>query len=183
MVGPAALSSSIAWVSERESAAELDRLLIPWVGHFNVYHEVRGKLLQPKLLQEKLNLRIDRILVPRRPAIDAGWGHGAVGIEIKKPGIPLGPAIAQSIDYCRSAWFVQGVWLLLSCVFLWPVEKQSGPLASLLTDTRVGTVDWHRGNGLRFALGEEVVLRLGTYGQPDVFLTTDRHSGRRVGSR
>lgn len=185
MTQPVALSqlASDHWGTERDSAAEIDRLLTRWSAYFAVYREVQGRLLQPRVLQGRIDVRIDRVLVPKQPAVDGGWAHGAVGIELKRSDVPLGPAIAQAIDYSRSAWRIRGVWLLLDAVFLWPVEKQMGPLASLMVDNRVGSLDWHRGNGLRFALGEEVILRLGIHDDAAAFICTDRGSGRHVGSR
>lgn len=171
--------TSGSWMTEAASAAELDARLAR-MGLFRVYSEVRGELLQPRHGQHEKTVRIDRILVPRASLLALGWRLGAIGIEVKRSGIHLGPPLAQAMDYTRAAWSLRGVHIMLGAVFLWPMDKVHGPVASLMVHNRVGSASVD-GQSIHLRLGEENVLRLqwGT-DEPDVG-TID--SGHKVGSR
>lgn len=168
-----------SWSTEEESARAFD-LLISELGMFRVFHEVTGTLTQPRAGQRERSLRIDRVLVPLATLRDRGWKHGAVGVEIKKSGISIGPPLAQALDYVRGSWQIGGLWLQLGAVFLWPTAKQSGPIASLMIHSRVGTAGFGGSDHLKLAMGEEVLIANSAYGGIRIGTT---ESGRGAGSR
>lgn len=167
--------------SEAAQADVLDAL-IARSGLFTSYAEVPGTLIQPRPGQVDKGMRIDRILVPTQQLVDAGWSHGVIGVETKPAGAKLGPALAQAMDYTRSAFTLPGggFQVVPSWVFLFPFPKQHGPLASLMAQQRVGLVLTDRWTLLRFVCGEATVLRVGTDGTVRVGLNTlGRKAGRR----
>lgn len=170
------------WATEVESAAALDRRLAAH-GLWTVYREVAGVLLQPRSLQIDKGVRIDRVLIPNERLAAAGWRHGAIGIEIKRSGEQLGPPLAQAMDYTRAAWTLKearGLSVLLGAVFLWPMPKQYGPLASVMVHNRIGSASFSSWTSLHLQLGEEAILRIDHAG---VFELGSINSGRKVGSR
>lgn len=124
---------------------------------FRIYREVRGEYIQPLIGTEEKTSRIDRILVPLGPAIQAGWKEGAIGVEIKsseKTKTKFGPVIAQAIDYQRCAFRltegVPGLLVMPTWIFIFPLESVAGPLASVLIQNRVGTCSFTGADTLRF---------------------------------
>lgn len=169
-----------SWTTEEQSASAFDRY-VDAVGLFRMYREVVGTLIQPRPGQRDRSMRIDRILVPGADLAQRGWTHGAIGVELKRSGISIGPPLAQAMDYVRGSWSLNGVWIQLNAVFLWPMHKQSGPLASLMVHNRVGSVSHSGSDWIKFALGEEVLLANNAYS--GVRVGNDARSGRQVGSR
>ena len=166
--------------TEAASAAALDDLLHR-TGLFRVHSEVRGTLLQPRPSQVDRGVRIDRILIPEQRLLDLGWKHGLVGIEIKRSGVKIGPPIAQAMDYTRAVWSLPyGFRVILDWVFVWPEDKQHGPLASLMAQNRVGTVTSTAWTLLQFNSGEQTLLHVSRDGTIRVGAGA---SGTRVGSR
>lgn len=148
--------------TEIEACMDLDRLLED-CGMFTVYREVPGHQMQPRAGQDVKGLRIDRILVPNRAAIDEGWTLGVLGIEVKRDDAHAGKAISQAIDYSRSVWDIGrgGVLVHSPMVFLWPFYKVSGALASVMSQQRIGTAEPIRWTGgIKLACGESVVADL-----------------------
>lgn len=148
------------------------------------YGETRNLLTQPKLCQELKTPRIDRLLIPKLSLIRLGWDHGAIGIECKKSGDKIGRPIAQMLDYNRATWHVRnhpGVWFMLQGVFLWPLEKTSGPLASILSQHRVGSAESTPYSTLRLCTGEHTVLDVRIDGTVRIGDWTS--GGRKTGSR
>jgi hypothetical protein len=167
-----------SWATEAESASDLDRRLTT-AGMFVVHREVAGTLTQPRVGQRDRALRIDRILTPGPELRERGWTHGAVGIEIKRSRVNIGPPLAQAMDYVRGSWNVRGIWIQLAAVFLWPCEKQSGPLASLMVHNRIGSASGTGYAGVKLCFGEEVIYSDDTQG-----VRLGRiDSGHMVGSR
>jgi len=153
------------WQTEAESVAAFDRL-IDEIGLFMIYREIRGMYLQPKLGQELKTPRIDRVLVPRPSLIDQGWTHGPIGIECKRSDENIGRPLAQLLDYSRATWLIEptkGIWVMLPWVFLWPMPKTSGVLASLLAQHRIGSAEPHY-SGLKLASGGSVLGQFTKYG-------------------
>lgn len=117
---------------------------------FRVHTEVWGELIQPRFGCEteasggKGNrLRIDRILLPMQPAIDAGWTGGAIGVEGKKSGAKIGRVISQALDYSRCVFELKNshILVMLRWVFLWPLESEPvGDLGSVMAQNRIGWV-------------------------------------------
>lgn len=167
--------------TESASAAALDSALA-LVDLFNVYPEVPGTLIQPRPGQVDKSVRIDRILVPNQRLLDLGWRHGIIGIEVKRSGIKIGPPVAQAMDYTRASWTLPGsrFQVILSWVFLWPEDKQHGPLASILAQNRVGTASGNQWTALQLNSGEHNLLRVSTDGT--VRIGTGAN-GTKVGSR
>jgi hypothetical protein len=166
------------WLTELESASALDERLAAcqlFVG----YEEIAGVLVAPRPDQVNKTVRIDRVLLPTRRLREAGWGLGAIGIEIKRSGEKIGPPLAQAMDYVRAAWRVDGLWIQLGAVFVWPIDKQYGPLTSVLTHNRVGTAEYSPYRLLRLRL-DQVVLDVT---DPFVFRVAEYGSGTKVGAR
>lgn len=170
------------YATEVESAAALD-LILDQVNLFTIYREVRGTLLQPRPGQVDKSVRIDRVLLPTERLLALGWPHGIVGVEIKKDeATTLGPAIAQAMDYTRSV-FTLAPWnyqVILGFVFLWPMPKQSGPMASVCAQNRIGSVSATGWDPLQFKSGEQNVLRVHRDGQVSIGIGSN---GNKVGSR
>ena len=128
-------------------------------------------------------MRIDRILIPNERLYAAGWRHGAIGIEIKRSGEKLGPPLAQAMDYTRAAWTIRearGISVFLSMVFIWPMPKQYGPLASVLVHNRIGSASFSQWTSLYLQFGDETILHIDVPGE---FRLGNGNSGRKVGSR
>ena len=169
------------WDTEIESCAALDDVLHE-VGLWRIYSEVPGTLLQPRPAQTDVNVRIDRILTPRPELIKLGWPHGNIGIEAKRSGTKIGPPIAQAMDYLRSAWRLPGynVRILLDWVFIWPMQRQGGTIASILAQQRIGSACSDRWTLLHLKSGEQNIIRVERDGTIDIGAGAN---GRKVGSR
>lgn len=127
------------WKTEAESCAYLDNVL-ERIDKFNVYREVRGYYLQPRLGQQLCTPRIDRVLVPKAALKSAGWSYGPIAIECKRSEENIGPPLAQLLDYSRAAWQIQpGIWVVPEWTFLWPGPLQlGGPILSVFAQNRLG---------------------------------------------
>ena len=168
------------WTREADSCAALDRA-IEATDDFLIYKEVVGQSVQPQLGVDKQRFRIDRVLFPTAQLMRAGWTHGPIGIECKASGKRIGPALAQLFDYSRSVWLpnpATGTWIMLQWLFLWPVNKTSSTVASVMAQHRVGSAE-PRNGGLKLACGESVLYVNDQYGQR---LGKGNH-GLRAGSR
>jgi hypothetical protein len=174
-------ATGIVGTSEADRLDELDRLIERYGLARRTYREVWGWVDQPRFLSEpKPRLRIDRIYLPSSKLESAGWKHGPFGVEAKRPGEKIGRAISQSMDYHRTAFEVrQGYHIRLEWVFLWPYEKQHGPLASVLAQQRVGTIETGYQDCLKFAGGEAV----GIYAHGKTLEANGFTSGRKRGAR
>lgn len=167
--------------NEHDSVAELDRLLDK-ANLWHVYTEVHGVVAHPRPEQDDKTVRIDRILVPKRTLIDLGWRHGTIGIEAKRSGLKIGPIIAQAMDYRRCLWRVgdAGTAVWLDWCFIWPMAKQQGPLASVLSQQRIGSLNTNSWHALYFQAGESTVLRIGWDG---TIAVGGAEHGKKTGSR
>jgi hypothetical protein len=172
-----------AWSTEQESVAALDAILAAHAHLWSVYSEVCGTPTQVRPCQvERANLRIDRILVPKPALIDLGWTHGVIGIEAKRSGIKAGPALSQAIDYLRTAWRLppSRVHIWVDWVFVWPLPKVGGTVASIMAQQRVGSANTSRYAPLHLASGESSILRIDRNGNVTVGAC---NTGTRNGSR
>lgn len=170
------------WATETASAAAFDTAIGD--DYWTIYREVTGILTQPRPHQIDKTVRIDRVLTPRPALIQAGWTHGVIGVEIKRSREKIGPAIAQAIDYSRSVWTLHNagnsrVWL--DWVFIWPMPKQGGALASVLAQNRIGTATPSYGGGVHLKSGEAAIAYVG--GTDGLHLATAPHAGAKVGRR
>lgn len=171
-----------SWQDEKAAESALDAILGEHANLWNVESEVWGRLIQPSVGQADQAVRIDRVLTPKADLINLGWKHGAIGIECKRSGEKIGPAIAQAADYSRSLFELQKnhvrVWL--NMVFIWPMSAQHGALASILYQQRIGSAYSHNWTKLRLKVGEHGVLRIGRDGVVEV---GGAPTQRKVGSR
>lgn len=170
------------WLTETDSAAALDQILLS-LDAFHVHQEVTGYPLQPRLDTHLQRLRIDRVLIPKTHLIAQGWDYGPIGIEIKKSRTKIGPVISQMLDYSRALWQVAsnpGVWFALQCVFLWPLEQTSGPIASILNQQRLGSAETDRYDLLRLTSGEQTLAR---FNHDGTIRIGQALNGRKAGSR
>lgn len=175
------MSSPPVYETETASAAALDSLLAT-ADLFNVYDEVPGTLVQPRPGQIDKAVRIDRILIPNQRLLDLGWRHGIVGVEIKRSDIAIGRPLAQAMDYTRSAFTLPGsrFQIVPTWVFVWPEDKQHGPLASLMAQNRVGVISSKTWALLQFTVGEMVLLHVSHDGTTRL---GNQSSGTKAGSR
>jgi hypothetical protein len=173
-----------SYPTEADALAALDRIL-DRCGMFHVYRELAGVLVQLRPGQTQTAVRIDRLLTPTARLEAAGWEDGAIGVEAKRSGVKLGPALAQMVDYGRSQFPCRGgVRVTPGWVFLWPCAKQHGTTASLMQQHRLGSVWYDHGGGLVFHTGEARVLTVRRYGNTwSAELGPGRSNGRRTGSR
>lgn len=167
--------------TEADAAAAFDDAVAA-TGLFANHCEVRGTLTQPRPGQIDKSVRIDRILIPNQKLIDLGWHHGIIGVEIKRSGVKLGPALAQAMDYTRSTFTLEGGDFLIvpTWVLVWPAENEHGPLASLMAQNRVGVVESNQWATLRLRIGEMTLLHVSRAGEIRVGNQT---AGRKAGSR
>lgn len=150
---------------------------------FAVHKEVRGEYLQPRLATEDKTARIDRILIPRKEAIDAGWTDGAIGIEGKRSNMKVGRLISQAMDYSRCVWEldrgVPGLLLMLRWVFIFPSDTQFGDVASIMCQNRIGYVT-HYNRSISFNVGAQHGIVINDDGS---IRTTKLAMGGKRGSR
>lgn len=158
---------------------------------FRAYREVAGRYIQQSPVRDpKPGGRIDRILFPAKPLLDAGWPFGAVGVEIKKSGVKAGPVISQMIDYMHTAFELPGcsVIVMISYCFLFPCEKAGNAIASVMGQQRVGsgclqypeTSEYHR---LALFTGEHKIFSY-YFNRPENPIEIGKNNiGRRSGSR
>lgn len=171
-----------SWQDEKGAESALDAILEEHASLWTVYREVPGRLIQPTEAQVDRSVRIDRVLTPKAELIKLGWDHGAIGIECKRSGEKIGPAIAQAIDYSRSAFCLPstGVRVFLNMVFIWPMSAQHGALASILYQQRVGSAYSRNSTKLRLKSGEAGILRIGRDGVIEI---GNGSTQRKVGCR
>jgi hypothetical protein len=174
-------------LTEQDAAAVLDAALGE-IGLFHVLKEVSGVLMQPQAAQvtsdiSPRRLRIDRLLLPTPRLTGLGWASGAVGVEIKSSDRALeGPVLSQALDYRRCLWMIPngGIRVWLDWLFIFPLEAQHGPLASLMAHNRIGTCASNNWTRLHFKTGEQNILKIYHDGQVDI---GQMQAGRKAGSR
>jgi hypothetical protein len=141
---------------EESDALEVFDRIVESSGVFRLHREVPGEYIMPRLGTEDKDARLDRLLIPLPPAIDAGWLWGAVAVEGKRSGKKLGRLATQALDYTRCAWRLErgvpGLELLCSWIFLFPAIFPQGDLGSVLANNRIGCCHIHEGN-LLFTCG------------------------------
>lgn len=170
------------WPSETASGEAFDMLCERWLAdYFTLYSERAGTLTQPLDSQQRVRMRIDRLLIPKSRLEDAGWEHGGLGVEIKRSDMDIGPALNQTIDYRRSVFTIRGgLKITPSWVFTWPLDKQHGPMASLMAHQRIGSAWTTKWQPLSFYSGEERILSVHHDGEIQIGAG---RSGTKSGSR
>lgn len=136
---------------------------------FAIQREVDCWYFGGQPFQERPTGRIDFVLCPLRPALDAGWRNGVIGIECKASGKKIGPVFCQLLDYSRALFESQqtGALFALNAVFLWPEPTEMfGALQSIVTQNRVGIVEhiynarYPDSESLRMKVGGTNIVRL-----------------------
>jgi len=147
---------------------------------FHVYRQVSGRALWTACPAAGW-ARCDLLLSPSKRGLRAGWTHGAIILEVKRPGEPIGPAVSQMMDYLRCSWLLppNRVAVMASWAFIYPADRQHGPMASLMAQNRVGTAGMQAGE-LTLCCGEQRVLTVCDGG---VLRVGEVRIGRRFGSR
>lgn len=170
------------WLEEEESCADFDRR-VEASGCFRIYRECEGVYLQPRCDSELKTPRIDRILTPTAKLVDAGWTHGAIGVECKRSGEKMGPVVAQCLDYSRAVFKLNSVGYQVHCpwIFVWPFCGTEGDFASIMDQGRVGGVWFANWCLLRLRTGGCINM-LTVYNDGRIELQKIA-SGRRTGSR
>jgi hypothetical protein len=176
------LRTTGAWATEMESCAALDAVLAEHGHLWTVYREVSGTPVHLRPGQDRNGLRIDRILCARPALVELGWTAGIIGIELKRSGEKAGPPLSQCLDYLRASWRLPpaGSHVMLDYVFLWPLPKVAGTLASIMAQQRIGSAFATNSNALRLVSGEANILTVRRSGEVHVGAC---NAGTRIGSR
>ena len=172
------------WQTEDESGAAFDRIIAA-AGIFESIAEVDGYYLAARPNRQPKTARIDRILFPKKPLKDAGWSS-PIGIEIKRSGEKLGPALCQAIDYTYAAFEVRSVFIHPAMIFLWPLVMPCRAVQSVMVHNGVGAVHVDDNGELRFESEYTLIghrpdgpMSPGTY----QLRVASHIAGRKVGSR
>lgn len=150
-----------AFETEQDSCVAFDELfevkLKEW---FAVFKEVKGTYVVNSHCLDKPTCRIDRILMPKRPLIEAGWDFGAIGVECKQSGVKAGKALSQCIDYRDASFKVGfgGYTFMLEQVFLWPFSCPGGAVQSMIAQRRVGGIYQRYGKTIFDLFQQEVLV-------------------------
>lgn len=167
----------------RLAEADVEEEVAAWLdgtGLWRVFRQVMGRPLLAPQAATSPRVRCDVLVLASRRGLAAGWRHGPIVLEVKRPGEPLGPAFSQLLNYLRCSWTLpNGVPVLAEWGFVYPAEPVHGPLASVLAQNRVGTAALEAGE-LHLACGEQRVL---TIGQGGALRIGETRIGRRFGSR
>ena len=167
-------------VTEAQAMEAFDAAIDP--RYFEVLREVGGWYMAFRAGVRERRPRIDRILVPTAELRALGWTE-VIAVEGKRPGVKLGPAISQAIDYTWAIFERGGRHFKPSAIFVWPVDETiRGPVESVMLQNRVGHCEIREGNDVSFFFGQARMLRLigdSVSANFDLFMRT----GRTVGSR
>lgn len=166
------------WATEADAAKEFDDRAVASGLFSSAYPEVRGYYLAARPGRPLKEARIDRVLFPSEKLRSAGWSD-AIGVEIKRSGEPLGPALAQAIDYTYAAFQCGPYWVHLEKIFLWPLTPQQGAVQSVMLQNGVGCLHGDELHPLIFTL-ERHVIRTRVDGSVEAHPAA---TGRKVGSR
>ncbi len=171
-----------AYACEAESVDALDYHLEQSPLFNRIEREVCGYVVQPRIgTNAGKTVRIDRILMPSKKLIAAGWEHGPVGVEAKTSKKRLGRVVSQALDYHASVFEIhKGYHIMLEWIFLWPFQatKVKGDIASVMTQNRIGCV--HR-DDYSITFGNDSGYMLQWTG--DTIQVRNEKAGRKRGSR
>jgi len=167
------------WVTEKQAEDDLVSM-IDATDAFYIYRQVAGEPLWKHHFQSPQQVRCDVLLLPAPKLLDLGWHGGAIVIETKKSGVRFGPGLSQLVDYTNSAFYLSGgVAVVPTFGFLFPVQKQHGPLASVMAQQHIGAAEVSYGR-LVLSCGESNVLTISRAGEVKVGTV---NFGRRLGAR
>jgi len=173
--------------NEADNLAWFDQM-IERTEAFKIHKEVKGYYLQPRPRTEDKEPRIDRLLLPLKKAVTAGWAYGAIGIEGKADATKAGKPISQAIDYARSVFRLDsgnpGLMVVPTWIFLYPFENPHCDLESIMAQNRIGYVSvrkWQPENAyMTFACSGNAILRIEESGK---FICQQVNVGNKRGSR
>ena len=174
------LLTAEGFADELASQKYLDEMLAK-TGLFRIYPEVVGEYIQPRLLAERKEARIDRLCIPTKKLLDAGWRHGPLGIEAKRSGQKVGPVVAQATDYSRVLWHFQpGFHVAVEWIFIWPMHKPYGAAESVMVNNRIGyAYSWNEKH-FRLSAGPLTAIE---WQEPDIVRVNFLPMGNKTGSR
>lgn len=167
--------------NEREVCQNFDEVFARHEKWFRVLPEVSGWYVGARPHVQPRQPRIDRILLPSRELMAAGWHLGPVGVEIKRPGEKIGRAICQALDYAHAVFPISGgCTVSLEWIFIWPFDKAIGDIASIMSQNRIGSArSW---NGVDIQLKTDSLNILNATPGTITQISTPR-CGYKVGSR
>jgi len=148
---------------------------------FRILREVTGHYVHPRPHTPSETARIDRILIPNARAVQLGL-NDVIGVELKASKVKLGPVAAQATDYTRCAFEdreLTGLVYMPRWVFVCPYKNPGGPVASMMTQNRIGTAG-KEGWSLKFCCGTKWAIKIAHDGEIEFRKVTD---GNRSGSR
>ena len=160
-------------------------------GIFKIYSEVPGSYAYRPHFKKQSEPRIDRILIPNKILLDAGWNCGIVGVEIKRSGVRIGPVISQIGDYLQADWTLPdcGFTVRLGFCFLFPLERLGNDIASVCQQNRIGQValkypPYNEHFRIQFFSGEQsLIIYYFNHAEPDRIRVNGKPSGQKRGSR
>jgi hypothetical protein len=163
---PVCVTTNGVFLTEAEAWKEFDRL-VKQTEAFKLYVEVPGEYIQPRPGTEMKGARIDRLLVPKKKAVDLGWTGGIVGVEGKRTGTKIGRLVCQAIDYTRCVFQlaepIPNVLVMPRWVFIYPAEREYGDLESVMAQNRIGTCSYGA-YGLAFQCSAFHAIEIGQTG-------------------
>lgn len=107
--------------------------------HWDVYQEVVGDILFPKIGCKRESVRADYVLFPKDRLIQGGWSVGPICVEVKRSGSTLGPVICQAQDYMRCAFRApHGLVFIPSFTVIFPLRGVAGAVQSIMSDGKIG---------------------------------------------
>lgn len=139
---------------DEENACEAFDSMMEAICLFDVEREVRATPFNSNDWRNRKSGRLDRFLVPNQRALDLGWQHGNIAVEIKRSMDNAGQRLCQTLDYRRSLLRPAAGWTTAEFAFLFPYEPQGiGELMSLMKHDRYGGAFVKR-NALVFRCGD-----------------------------
>lgn len=166
------------WATEQQ-AEEYFTSFVQHSGLFIVRRQIPGSPLWKHPFQQIKQFRADVLLFPREELLRAGWTQGAIVIEVKRSGEKIGLGLSQLLDYVKAGWFTRSCVVIPTFGFLFPAPKQHGPLASVMSQQRIGTIDVPN-NAMKLLCGESRVL---TFTREGTFEIGALSFGRKAGAR
>lgn len=144
-LGPADEPVNVMSLGDFATEAEAWKHFDQVIGHsksFRSYPEVTGQYVCNPPGKQLKTPRIDRVLVPHRNVIDAGWPHGPIGIEGKRSGQKAGAVVSQALDYSQATFeLMKGFHVWLEWVFIYPFDVRAvGDLQSIMSQNRIGHI-------------------------------------------
>ena len=182
---PVAEKTSGNFETEEEATAHLDAELLTINDLFEAFTKVKGTRILIRPGQTKIDVEIDRILIPTKKAIAMeGCPKGAIGIEIKCSGYEAGKMIAQAQDYRESLFKlpVSGVKIYLDYVLCFPSFETKGIGMSQMAQWRLGLIDSSPGE-LVFKYNNCTMFRQTRFGYRGFGVAHGLKAGLKAGSR